>query len=146
LGADFKIDRSRLVALAREGACMDLVFQIVSRDPEGFALCLVGDGRLRVLNREGRVDFCARGLAEAAAFMRLFHENVQVEELRVGALRFAGEAFAFDWSCLARNWGAGPAHRTTGVCRGVFASHGLISELDIVCDAQVIAGLRAAAA
>ena len=146
MGAELETDRSRLVALAREAACMDLVFQIVSRDPEGFALCLEGDGRLRLLDREGRVDFCARGLSEAAAFVRLFHENVQVEELRVGAPRFAGAAFAFDWTCLARNWGAGPAHRTTGVCRGVFASQALISELDIVCDAEVIAALRAAAA
>jgi len=145
----FKLDRSRLGALAREGAVMDLVFQLVSRNAEGLALCLAAEGRLRVLDQQGRVVFCVRGLAEAATFARLLHENVQVEDLRVGESRWAGDAFAFDWTCLARNWGSGPAHRTGGVCRGVFApapAQGLFAELDLVCDAQVIEALRAAAA
>jgi hypothetical protein len=143
------IDRTRLGLLARESVCMDLVFQIVTRNPEGLALCLAQEGRLRALDREGRVVFCARGLAEVAAFARTFHENVQLEELRVGEPRWAGEAFAFDWTCTARNWGSGPTHRTGGVCRGVVAhapAAGLLAELDLVCDAQVVEALRAAAA
>ena len=149
MNTGFKLDRSRLGALAREGAVMDLVFQLVSRDPEGLALCLAPEGRLRVLDAQGRVVFCVRGLAEAATYARLFHENVQVEELRAGEARWAGDAFALDWTCLVRNWGSGPAHRTSGVCRGVFApapAQGLLAELYLVCDAQVLAALRAAAA
>ena len=118
--------------LARAAVCMDLVFQHITRNPEGVALCFSEHGRLHLVSPEGEVLRGGYELAGIASMLRLFHENTQMINVRVSDIDWSGDAFSFSWSCQMRNWGAGPQIEASGSCRGIF--HGsLIRELDLVC-------------
>jgi hypothetical protein len=120
----------------RAAICMDLVFQLITRNPEGVALCFVEHGRLHLVSPEGVFLLGGYELAGIASVMRRFHENTEMLNVRVGDTQWSGDCFSFTWSCSVRNWGAGPLIEANGSCRGIFYG-GLIRELDLVCDPEL---------
>ena len=120
----------------RAAICMDLVFQHITRNPEGVALCFVEHGRLHLVSPQGEVLLGGYELAGIASVMRRFHENTEMLNVRVSDIEWAGDCFTFNWSCKVRNWGAGPLVKANGSCRGIFLGP-LIRELDLVCDPEL---------
>ncbi len=112
--------------LARAAVCMDLVFQHITRNPEGVALCFLQHGRLHIVSTDGEILRGAYELAGIASMLRLFHENTEMRDVRVSDIDWSGDAFSFSWSCHVRNWGAGPQVKASGSCRGRTRS-GLLS-------------------
>lgn len=122
--------------LQRAAVCMDLVFQHITRNPEGVALCFVQHGRLHLVSPDGEILRGGYELVGIASLLRRFHENTQMMNVRVSDIEWSGDMFSFSWSCTVRNWGSGPQIKANGSCRGIFHG-GLILELDLVCEPEL---------
>ncbi len=75
----------------------------------------------------------ASGRSRVISLVRRLHENVELTNIKVGETMWTAEGFRHEWSCCARNWGAGPSFRLNGSSSAVFEGP-FISAFDLVCD------------
>lgn len=100
---------------------------LTSRSNDFLASLFAADGAMRVLDRDTtEILDCACGRAGVASLVRSIHENVELTDFRTLRMSWGPGELEYAWTGVLRNWGFGPARRTSGRIRIEYAGASVI--------------------
>ena len=110
---------------------------LTGRRSEDLAGLFAPDGVMRIVDMDTGGTFdSACGRAGVASLARSVHENIQLADFRTSGVAWSAGALGYAWTASVRNWGSGPARRTSGRIRIAFAGEG-VTRADFAMDARV---------